>query len=129
MQNYLVNITNSSNEINLGKVDSSNLQIFPQYNNSLIQNWNFKLYTSLIPHQGDYFFVYDLSNADVDTINLKGKVKGLVNICDNALHAKKTMSYAYVNRKIIFQLSQRTWNFRIKKETDLIMDIQIDNFL
>lgn len=129
LQNYLVNITNSSNEINLGKVDSSNLQIFPQYNNSFIQNWNFKLYTSLFPHQGDYFFVYDLSGANVDIINLKGKVRGTVNICDTALRAKRTISFTYVDRKIIFQLSQKKWDFRIKKETDLIMDIQINNFL
>jgi len=94
--------------------------------------WQLNLSGSLKPGVEKYYIVYDFQNVNYkykDRITFENSVTGTFTICGRVLDASKYLDYTYCDETLLLTIIIETkkWDFRLKKETTISYQIQIDD--
>jgi len=94
--------------------------------------WQLDLSGSLKPGVEKYYIVYDFQNVNYkykDRITFENSVTGTFTICGRVLDASKYLDYTYCDETLLLTIIIETkkWDFRLKKETTISYQIQIDD--
>ena len=94
--------------------------------------WQLNLSGSLKPGVEKYYIVYDFQNVNYkykDRITFENAITGTFTICGRVLDASKYLDYTYCDETLLLTIIIETkkWDFRLKKETTISYQIQIDD--
>ena len=95
--------------------------------------WQLDLSGSLKPGVEKYYIVYDFQNVNYkykDRITFENAITGTFTICGRVLDASKYLDYTYCDETLLLTIIIETkkWDFRLKKESAISYQIQMDDF-